>query len=224
MAGPTPRQLAREETLRRIKSLAWDQLAESGAGELSLRAIARELNLVSSAIYRYYSSRDELITALIIDAYNELADGLVEAGDGARRSAHRRWRDVCLALRGWAIAQPHRFSLIYGTAIPGYRAPQTTVQPAGRVVTAFCLPAVGATSGQPKVAARELSQQLSAVADALGVDIDNGDMLGLVGAFARMIGFISLEVSGAFVGAFEPADSLYAAIVDRECEQLGLTG
>jgi cytochrome P450 len=63
--GPTPRQLARAENIERIKALALDQLATSSAGELSLRAIARELNLVSSALYRYFPSRDDLLTALI---------------------------------------------------------------------------------------------------------------------------------------------------------------
>ena len=91
--GPTPRQLAREQNIERIKELALTQLAESGAGSLSLRAIARELNLVSSAIYRYYPSRDELITALIVDAYGDLADALEGAGAPGRRGPRRRWVD-----------------------------------------------------------------------------------------------------------------------------------
>ena len=86
--GPTPRQLAREQNIERIKSLALTQLAETGAGSLSLRAIARELNLVSSAIYRYYASRDDLLTALIVDAYGDLADRLEEAGGSSRGADH----------------------------------------------------------------------------------------------------------------------------------------
>ena len=111
-----------------------------------------------------------------------------------------------------------------GVAGLGDRAAQTTVGPAGRVVGAFCQPAVGAISGQSRVGHRELSQQLSTVAGAIAVDADDVEMLGLIAAFARVIGFVSLEVSGTFVGAFEPADSLYTTIVDRECEQLGLAG
>src|SRR5689334_20405571 len=105
--GLTPRERARAETLAQIKRLALDQLATTGAGELSLRAIARELNLVSSAIYRYYPSRDELITALLIDAYGDLADLLAEAARTDRRGARRRWADTADALRRWARAEPH---------------------------------------------------------------------------------------------------------------------
>ena len=93
--GPTPRQLAREHNIARIKGLALTQLAESGAATLSLRAIARELNLVSSAIYRYYASRDELITALIVDAYADLATRLEEAAAADRRGPRRRLVDSC---------------------------------------------------------------------------------------------------------------------------------
>ena len=88
--GPTPRQQARAANLERIKGLALQQLADSGAATLSLRAIARELNIVSSAIYRYYPGRDELITDLVIDAYGDLADQ-VEAATAGRRPPRRRW-------------------------------------------------------------------------------------------------------------------------------------
>ena len=149
--GPTPRQLAREQNIDRIKALALTQLAESGAGSLSLRAIARELNLVSSAIYRYYPSRDELITALIVDAYGDLADHLDEAGAAGRRGPRRRWVDTCLAMRAWAVSQPQRWALIYGSTIPGYAAPPDTIDPAGRVVLALCRPVAesGAAARRP---------------------------------------------------------------------------
>ena len=221
--GLTPRQLAREETLRRIKRLALDQLAESGAGELSLRAIARELNLVSSAIYRYFSSRDELITALITDAYNDLADTLEAAAGSERRGPRRRWRDTCLALRDWALREPHRFGLIYGTAIPGYRAPQTTVAPAARVFTAFFGPAVPGVTADLPVTGRQLRGQLVTAARALELDLDESATLAMVAAFARIIGAVSLELGGHFVGTFEPADDFYATLVDREADLLGLS-
>src|SRR5689334_6455211 len=149
--GLTPRERARAETLAQIKRLALDQLATTGAGELSLRAIARELNLVSSAIYRYYPSRDELITALLIDAY---ADLLAEAARTDRRGARRRWADTADALRRWARAEPHRFALIYGTPIPGYRAPADTVAPAGRVMHALAAPLAERISGGVREPAR----------------------------------------------------------------------
>jgi AcrR family transcriptional regulator len=222
--GPTPRQLAREQNLERIKALALTQLAESGAGELSLRAIARELNLVSSAIYRYYASRDELLTALIVDAYTDLADLLETSASAARRGPRRRWVDTCLALRSWAVAQPHRWALIYGTAIPGYAAPPDTIEPAGRVVRALGTPAADArtTGPAPGTVGRTLAGQLDMSAAALGLDVDRGTMLALVGAFSRVVGLVTLELNGQFVGGFEPADDLYAALVEREADLLGL--
>lgn len=222
MPGQTPRQLAREETLRRIKVLALDQLAESGAGELSLRAIARELNLVSSAIYRYFGSRDELITALIIDAYNDLADVLDVAGKADRRTPVRRWRNICTALRDWAREQPHRYWLIFGTSIPGYHAPQTTVGPAARVYHALSVTGIHADPPDKVTIGRELRSQLATASAALELSIDEPTMLAVAGSFARVIGLVSLELGGHFVGTFEPADQLYATLVDREAELLGL--
>jgi AcrR family transcriptional regulator len=221
--GPTPRQLAREQNIARIKELALTQLAETGAGSLSLRAIARELNLVSSAIYRYYASRDALITALIVDAYGDLADRLEDAGRADRRGPKRRWIDACLAMRAWAVAQPHRWSLIYGSAIPGYAAPQDTIAPAGRVVRAVCLPVVeaGATP-EPRPIGRTLATQLDATRAALDLDVDRDAMLALVAAFSQVVGLLTLELNGQFVGGFEPADDLFAAQVEHEAETLGL--
>lgn len=220
--GQTPRRLAREQTLRRIKTLALDQLAEGGAGELSLRAIAREINLVSSAIYRYFDSRDELITALIIDAYNDLADVLEAAGEGDRRTPARRWREICLALRGWAREQPHRFGLIFGTSIPGYRAPQATVAPAARVYRALSVVGVDADPPVKPAIARRLRGQLVTASTALELDVTESTMLAVTGAFARVIGLVGLELGGHFVGTFDPADQLYETLVDREAELLGL--
>lgn len=219
--GPTPRQVARAENIDRIKRLALQQLAEGGAHELSLRAIAREVNLVSSAIYRYYASRDDLITALVIDAYADLADRLEAAGAADRRGPRRRWIDTCAELRAWASAEPHRFALIYGSAIPGYRAPVDTIESAGRVIRAFCAPAVGAASSSGAVG-RVLTGQLDVTRTALELEVSSPVMLGLVGAFARVVGALTLELNGHFVGGFEPADDLYSALIEREAAALGL--
>jgi AcrR family transcriptional regulator len=118
-----------------IKAIARQHLASDGAN-LSLRAVARDLGVVSSAIYRYFASRDDLLTALILDAYNALgaaveeADAAVEPGD-----LTGRWLAVCHAVRDWALAVPHEYALIYGSPVPGYTAPQDTVPAATRSVT-----------------------------------------------------------------------------------------
>ena len=128
------RERARIEVTAAIKDEATQQLAADGATKLSLRAVARELGMVSSALYRYFPSRDDLLTALIVDAY----DAVGEAAELAHAEAPRpprpaRWITVCRAVRAWALAHPHEYALIYGTPVPGYTAPDDTVGPASRV-------------------------------------------------------------------------------------------
>jgi len=133
-ASQTARQRARAELTREIKEAARRQLAETGAPQLSLRAVARELGLVSSALYRYFPSRDDLLTALIIDAYDSLGEA-AEAAAAANGTAGPGcgWRAVCHAIRDWARQNPHEYALIYGSPVPGYQAPRDTVAPAARV-------------------------------------------------------------------------------------------
>ena len=135
-ASPTARERARAELTREIKEEARRQLAETGAPGLSLRAVARELGMVSSALYRYFPSRDDLLTALIIDAYDAMGE-VAEAAIAAGASPRGRWLAACHAIRGWALAHPHEYALIYGSPVPGYRAPQATVGPASRMPLAF---------------------------------------------------------------------------------------
>jgi AcrR family transcriptional regulator len=134
-ASRTARERARAELTREIKQEARRQLAASGAQGLSLRSVSRELGMVSSALYRYFGSRDELLTALIIDAYDALG-AAAEAASSALPAAdiRGRWRACCAAIRDWALANPHEYALIYGSPVPGYQAPQATVASAVRVV------------------------------------------------------------------------------------------
>jgi AcrR family transcriptional regulator len=95
--------------------------------------VARDVGLVSSAVYRYFPSRDALLTALIIESYNALGDA-VDAAEGAvpRDDYPARYRAVGRAVRDWALADPQQWALIFGSPVPGYQAPQDTVGPAIR--------------------------------------------------------------------------------------------
>jgi AcrR family transcriptional regulator len=86
--------------------------------------------MVSSAVYRYFPSRDDLLTALIIDGYNALGSAAGDA-DAACRATTRRLV-ACRAVRDWALAHPHEYSLVYGSPVPGYQAPEQTAGPATR--------------------------------------------------------------------------------------------
>ena len=135
MSAANLRARVRAEMTEEIKTVARRHLATEGAN-LSLRAVARDLGMASSAVYRYFASRDELLTALIIDAYDAV-------GAAAEQAAARggtpleRWLAVCHATRDWALANPHEWALIYGSPVPGYQAPRDTVGSAIRVMLAL---------------------------------------------------------------------------------------
>jgi AcrR family transcriptional regulator len=128
------REQARAQIVQEIKAAARRQLAVDGASGLSLRAVARELEMASSAIYRYFPSRDDLLTALIVDAYDAVGEA-AERADAAH--AHDepmvRWAAVCSAVRAWAQRDPNEYALVYGSPVPSYRAPQDTTAHAARV-------------------------------------------------------------------------------------------
>ena len=131
----TARALARAELTRAILDRARDQLAEVGPAALSVRQIARDLEMASSAVYRYFPSRDALLTALIVEGYDDLGEAVETADASVRRRDRfdRRWSAVAHAVHDWARAQPHRYALLYGSPVPGYAAPDDTVPAATRV-------------------------------------------------------------------------------------------
>jgi AcrR family transcriptional regulator len=134
MTAITARERVRAELTREITEVARRQLARSGAAGLSLRAVAREVGMASSAVYRYFPSRDVLLTALIVHSYDALG-AEVEAAEARvdRTDLRGRWLAACRAVRRWALEHPHEYALIYGSPVPGYEAPKDTVAPASRV-------------------------------------------------------------------------------------------
>ncbi|WP_433214767.1 TetR/AcrR family transcriptional regulator [Dactylosporangium sp. CS-047395] len=136
MKANSIRARVRAEMTGEIKEIARRHLATDGAN-LSLRAVARDLGMVSSAIYRYFPSRDDLLTALILDAYNDLG-GCAEKAVASvpPETPTLRWLALAGAIRDWAVARPHEYALLYGSPVPGYQAPEDTVPAGTRAVTA----------------------------------------------------------------------------------------
>ncbi len=230
-ASLTARERARAELTREIKEEARRQLAEVGAQGLSLRAVARELGMVSSALYRYFASRDELLTALIIDAYNalgEAAETAIASGAGPRQ----RWAAACQAIRAWALAHPHEDALIDGSPVPGDRAPEATIGPATRVPLAFAGVLADAAAGGALPAGDgppldgPLAGQAAALAAALSASgapaVPPGTLVRAVIAWTQLFGMISFELFGQFVGSFEPADALFGHAVSQLAAFVGL--
>ena len=133
------RERARAEVRAAILDTAGSHVAAHGASALSLRAVARDLGMVSSAIYRYFPARDDLLTALIVEAYDSLGAHTEAAVDATRGlPPAQRWVEAALAIREWATTQPHAYALLYGTPVPGYAAPDDTVVPGTRVREPWC--------------------------------------------------------------------------------------
>lgn len=197
------RQDARDRIEGQIIELGRRHLVTDGAAGLSLRAIARDLGMVSSAVYRYVASRDELLTLLLVDAYSELADAVDTAG-----AAERSWRDrlyaMAQAVRRWAVDHPEGWALLYGSPVPGYRAPaERTVGPGTRVVGAlFDAVATGIAAGEVSKTEVAVAQPLSSDFERVRAEFDfSGDDSAVAKCFllwAGLIGAISLEVFGQY--------------------------
>jgi AcrR family transcriptional regulator len=217
------RQESRERIERDIIAIGRRHLVTEGAAGLSVRAIARELGMVSSAVYRYVASRDDLLTLLLIDAYTELADAV----DRAHRSASGSWAEQALAsaraARQWAIDQPACWALLYGSPVPGYHAPaERTVGPGTRVVGAlFGAVATGIAAGDIGVGNIQVPQLMSTDFDAVRAEFaftgDDATVLKCFLLWAALVGAISLEVFGQY-GADTLTDP--AAVFDGQIELL----
>ncbi|NKZ05732.1 TetR/AcrR family transcriptional regulator [Actinomadura latina] len=233
-AGRTARERVRAELIREITGIARRQLATAGAAGLSLRAVAREMGMVSSAIYRYFPSRDDLLTALIIDGYNavgeavERADAKAAATAGAKAGADDdfagRWLAVCRAVREWALEHPHEYALLHGSPVPGYKAPQDTVPAAIRDTVVFTriiseAHAAGALepAGPCPPPPPSLAEDFARARAALTMDIPDDVIARAFTAWSGLYGTVSFELFGQFNNVIEER----AAYFDHSMALLG---
>ena len=220
------RERVRGELTAEITAAARRQLADSGAAGLSLRAVAREVGMVSSAVYRYFPSRDDLLTRLIIDGYDDLG-AAAEAADDPAKAAGERWLAVCRAVRDWARRHPHEYALLYGSPVPGYRAPEDTVPAASRVgvVLGRILGDAARDGVLPEATGERDPAFISdAAVEVLGGDhpsLDDAVRARALLAWSSLYGTISFELFGHFVGSVEDGDRYF----DRTMGELaGLIG
>ncbi|MFF9064379.1 TetR/AcrR family transcriptional regulator [Streptomyces sp. NPDC014891] len=220
------RARARIEITAAIKDEARTQLAAEGAAKLSLRAVARELGMVSSALYRYFPSRDDLLTALIVDAYDAIGAAAEEAATGAAgKRPLDRWTAVCRAVRAWAVAHPHEYALIYGSPVPGYRAPQDTIVPAARVGLVLIETARSAHTGEgvaPPVLPEGLRPEAARLAADVAPDLPPALAVALVAAWSQLFGLVSFEVFGHFHNVVEDRETFFATAARRLGQDVGL--
>ncbi|MGW2311882.1 TetR/AcrR family transcriptional regulator [Actinomadura luteofluorescens] len=210
-AGQTARERVRAELVREITEIARRQLATEGATGLSLRAVAREMGMVSSAIYRYFPSRDDLLTALIIDGYNAVGEAVERADAEAAAHDHGgRWLAVCRAVREWALAHPHEYALLYGSPVPGYQAPQDTVAAAmrdtvvmARIVTEAHAAGALAPAGPCPPPPPAIAEDMARARAMLPMDVPGDVMARAFTAWAALYGTVSFELFGQYNNVIE---------------------
>ncbi|GGQ17924.1 AcrR family transcriptional regulator [Actinomadura coerulea] len=234
-AGQTARERVRAELVREITEIARRQLATDGAAGLSLRAVAREMGMVSSAIYRYFPSRDDLLTALIIDGYNavgeavERADARARAGAGGAGHHGGRWLAVCRAVRDWALAHPHEYALLYGSPVPGYKAPDDTVAAAlrdtlvmARIVSeahaAGALDPAGPCPPPPPAIADDMARARA----MLPMDVPDDVMARAFTAWAALYGTVSFELFGQYNNVIEERTAYFDYTMTLMARLVGL--
>lgn len=215
------RERARAEHTAEIVRLARVQVESEGASSLSLRAIARELGMVSSAIYRYFASRDELLTKLIIDSYDRLGEEVEAADAGVRRRTDflGRWRAMSHAIRQWALAHPAEYALLFGTPVPGYAAPQDTIGPASRytiVLIRLIVEMEGAGHRSADKVPVALRRDYARFRQRFDVAASDAMLMGGMAAWANMMGAINLELFGHLHNVIDTPGALFEAVVAQQ--------
>jgi AcrR family transcriptional regulator len=212
------RERRRGEVTAALLAAAKRELARTGAAGLSVRAVARDMDMAPSALFRYISGRDELLTTLIIDAYDDLGEH-VEAVEGAvpRSDLRGRWRAIARSFRGWAVAHPHEYALLYGSPVPSYHAPAERTTPSGTRVTNL-LAAIGMEAStappRPPIPYLPAAAELKALAVAADVPMIDGERLaaGLL-AWTGLVGVVSSELFEQLGEPVAGLDTLFEATV-----------
>ncbi|HET6709159.1 TetR/AcrR family transcriptional regulator [Amycolatopsis sp.] len=195
----SPRERYRAQVREEIKRHAWEQIAAAGVPALSLNAIAKQVGMSGPALYRYFASRDELITALIRDAYRSLADTVRAARDAGAGVA-----GLATTIRDWARRDPQRYFLVYGTPVPGYHAPGDTTAISSEVMAAV-LEACAEEAGEeepptPFDAHLETHREWAGDHPAPAAVLHRA-----LSFWTRLHGVLSLELAGHFAGMkFDP--------------------
>lgn len=215
----------RVETTAAILDVARAHVARDGAAALSLRAVARDLDLAVSALYRYYRDRDALLTALITEAFHDVADHVGTAmGDPVRptsRARRRAWTAAAVAYRKWAQEHPSRFLLIFGTPVPGYEAPAEPTRPAGTRIPRMLADLLVGVEVPRQRMDRPTRAQLTSLAGLLGSDVSADALAVGIAAWDAVHGHVMLELSGQF-GPLTAADGLFSLVVKAQTERLRL--
>jgi AcrR family transcriptional regulator len=215
-----------------ILESAREHLAAEGPSGLSLRAIARDLDMGVSSLYRYFPSRDELLTELLVEAFNDQADAVAAAAagfgdpvEGLKAGLH--------AYRDWSLQHPPEFALAYGSPVPGFQAPaERTVLDGVRVggilidllSRAWTLDRIDALRVSEREAALSVGERegLDALVSRRGYSIPAGLMSLTVDLFVRIHGFVVMEAFGQLRPMVADPTATFERTIDDACAATGL--
>jgi AcrR family transcriptional regulator len=212
----TRRDRLRAATMEEITATARRLLVEQGPEAASLRAIAREMGMTAPGLYRYYSSREELLRHVIAQIFRELAGDihraieeavpLGEPADPARSHVQMALKMVaaCRAFRRWALDHKDEFALLFGVPLPGLDdgrfdiAEQCALEFAGTFYALFVelwhkirFPVPDPSEIDPRLRA-----QLGRFRDTLRTDAPDGAILVFLRGWVLLYGAVSMEVFG----------------------------
>lgn len=231
MAAPdaprTARERARIEITQEILATGREHLARDGGAALSLRAVARDLGMVSSAVYRYVPNRDALLTMLIIDAYDSLGDAVEKAERAAPRDEFlARFMATCHSVRAWALTHPQEYALIYGSPVPGYAAPEDTIAPASRVPTVLIAILIDLQlSGRaptPQPVEPAVASAIADIREFSGGLLPDDLLLRGMAAWSGLFGSISFELYGHLHNVVAESTRARKAYFDHQMRQVAV--
>ena len=219
--APSRRDRVRAATAGEIKQTARRILVAEGPEAVSLRAIAREMGMTAPALYRYFSSREDLVRHVCGDIFTEIATDVRAA---SARAAQEPGGDVtakliaaCREFRHWALTHREEFGLLFGTPLPGLEAlhndkvDECALDFAGSWITLFLelwqrhpFPVPADDQIEPG-----LLSQLTRYTNGLGVDLPAGAALTFLRCWVHLYGMVSLEVFGHLHFALDDAAPMF---------------
>ena len=215
MPEPEPatiRERYRAQVRAEVKQAALDQLAQAGPAGVSISAIGKQLGISGPGLYRYFGSRDELLTELVMDAYGDLADALAAAAGQARGQEPRaRLKALARAYRSWALAQPHRYRLLFGPPLPGYEAHAQRLVEASWAAMNLLLEVLRGFAAGAAEPSGPLASELTAWAQQGNQRVDPGTALHAILIWSQLHGIVSLEIAGNFASMGIDPDQVFEA-------------
>jgi len=222
--APT-RQQNRLDTEARIVAAARQLLVDQG--EVTLRAVARELGLTAPALYRYAPSHEELVRMIAIAIDAEVAVRVAAAADlQPADDPAARVLAACIEFRQWALSHRKEFALVFTNV--DVECIKEHDESSGLVFAGLLL-ALWEARRFPVPSLDELDPSLADILRAPDAPVDPSTPPGLEGltwllqrGWSRLYGTVTLEVFGHVDPRIVEGAHLFKAMIEDQAVPLGL--